>query len=37
VLAVEATAALEEKLGREENAQRAFDGWKTLRDDMHAK
>jgi hypothetical protein len=37
VLADEAYAALEAKLGKEKNAQRAFDCWKKLRDDAHAK
>lgn len=36
-LADEAYAALEAKLGKEKSAERAFVGWKKLRDDAHAQ
>ena len=36
-LADEAYAALEAKLGKDKAAERAFTGWKKLRDDAHAK
>ena len=36
-LADEAYGALEAKLGKEKAAERAFPGWKKLRDDAHAK
>lgn len=36
-LADEAYGALEAKLGKDKNAERAFTGWKKLRDDAHAK
>jgi hypothetical protein len=37
VPADETAAALQARLGKDEDARRAFDGWKKLRDGAHAK